>query len=598
MSSGPDSMPRMSSAVEIRKAPARLPWNVRARNETEEEDLGRRLGVSTVLAAILRNRGMKTPEDALAWIQPKFTSLEDPSHLLDATKAAARLQRAINGGERILVYGDYDVDGMVGTVILVNFLRLAGANVSWHIPDRTKDGYSFNDDTIAAFLASKEPPQVIITVDHGISADQGITKLHEGGVDVIVTDHHEPPDVLPRHAAALINPRRPGCPSRFKELCGAAVAFKLAWATAQALSNDKKVSPEFREFLIDATAFASIATVTDLVSLTSDNRVLCVHGFRALAASRNPGLCALLKIAGLAGHRIDSEHIAFRIGPRINAAGRLARVATVIDMLTTKDPEQAGRLAKELESYNAERKNIERGVLDEAQRMVAEEPLAAGDPVCVGARDWHAGVIGIVAARLSERHRVPAMVVALNGERGRGSARAPAGVHLRDVLAECSEHLTTFGGHAGAAGCTVSEDNFPAFRDAFRQAVRRRMLENPLRQVLDIDCELPLARIRTELVTELAMLAPYGRGNAPPVFCAHGIRVAGTPSTVGVKDAHLVFYAADGETAFRAVAFDQGSRLLDLVGPGVRLSIAFRLKLDKTRDPAIVELEVLDFKAC
>ena len=570
---------------------------MRARNEPEEEELGRRLGVSSVMAALLRNRGLRTPDEALAWLQPRLTALEDPASLLDVQKAADRLSRAVRDRERILIYGDYDVDGMVGTVILVNFLRLAGADVTWHIPDRTKEGYSFNEETINGFLASEKPPRVIVTVDHGISANAGIRQLKSGGVDVIVTDHHEPPDVLPADACALINPRRPGCPSRFKELCGAAVAFKLAWATAQALSNAQKVTPEFRDFLVDATAFAAIATVTDLVSLTSDNRVLCVHGFRALAASRNPGLRAVLKTAGLDGHKIEAHHIAFRLGPRINAAGRLGRTATVIDLLTTRDPAEAGRLADLLESQNAERKDIERGVLAEAYRMLADDPPADGDAICIGANAWHAGVIGIVAARLTERYGVPAMVVALNGERGRGSARAPAGIHLRDVLADCSEHLLTFGGHAGAAGCSVTDARFPAFREAFRRAVRARTDVNPLRQVLDIDCELPLGKIRPEFLAELEMLAPHGRGNPPPVFCAHGVRVAGTPSTVGVKDAHLVFYAAEGDVAFRAIGFDQGSRLLEVVGPGTRLSIAFRLKADKSRDRGALELEVLDFKA-
>jgi single-stranded-DNA-specific exonuclease len=591
-------MPAMPfAAAEAHKRSTRLPWNVRGRQEIEEADLARRLGISTVLAALLRNRGKKTPEDALAWIQPRFTSLEDPGSILDVDKATARLHRAIRDKERILIYGDYDVDGMVGTVILVNFLRLAGADVGWYIPDRTKEGYSFNAETIDRFLGDPAPPQVIVTVDHGISANDGIARLKRGGVDVIVTDHHEPPDVLPDAAVALINPRRPGCPSRFKDLCGAAVAFKLAWATAQALSNETKVSAEFREFLVEATGFASIATVTDLVSLSADNRALCVHGFRALAASKNPGLRALLKSAGLSGHKIEAEHVAFRIGPRLNAAGRLARTATVIDMLTTSDPAVAGRLAAELEDYNAERKDIERGVLVQAQRILADEPLSPGEPVCVGARDWHAGVIGIVAARLSEQYGVPAMVVALNGEKGRGSARSPAGVHLRDVLADCADHLETFGGHAGAAGCTVTETSFPAFKEAFKASVLKRTRENPLQQVLDIDFELPLGRIRSELVAELDLLAPHGRGNPPPVFCAHGVRVAGTPSTVGVKGAHLVFYAADGDAAFRAVAFGQGARISDVAGPGTRLSIAFRLKLDRSRDAKVVELEVLDFKA-
>lgn len=582
--------------AELRRRATRLPWNVRARQEMDEADLSRRLGISTVLAALLRNRGLKAPEDALAWIQPRLTSIEEPLKILDVGKAAARLLRAIRERERVLIYGDYDVDGMMGTVILVNFLKLAGADVGWHIPDRTKEGYSFNDDTIDQFLASQNPPRVIVTVDHGISAVSGIARLKAGGVDVIVTDHHEPPDILPDAAAALVNPRRPGCPSRFKDLCGAAVAFKLAWGTAQALSNETKVSPEFREFLIEATAFASIATVTDLVSLSSDNRALCVHGFRALAASKNPGLRALIKVAGLTGHKIEAEHIAFRLGPRLNAAGRLARTATVIDMLTTHDPEVAGRLATELEGYNSERKDIERGVLAHAQRILLDDATQTGEAICIGAKDWHAGVIGIVAARLSEQHGVPAMVVALNGDRGRGSARAPAGIHLRDVLGDCSDHLATFGGHAGAAGCTVTETSFPAFRDAFKASVRKRLLANPLNQVLDIDFELPLARIRPELVSELDMLAPHGRGNPLPIFCAHGIRVAGTPTTVGLKNAHLVFYAADGDAAFRAVAFGHGSRLLEVAGPATRLSIAFRLKLDKSRDARVVELDVLDFK--
>jgi single-stranded-DNA-specific exonuclease len=588
----------MSSAdVETRRAAAaRAPWNVRARQTAEEQELSKRLGISTTLAALLRNRGQRTPEEAIAWIQPRLTSLEEPSRILDVTKAAARLAQAVRDRERILVYGDYDVDGMTGTVILVNFLRLAGADVAWHIPDRTREGYSFNPATIEGFLSSATPPRVIVTVDHGISADAGIRQLKDGGVDVIVTDHHEPPDVLPADACALINPRRPDCPSRFKDLCGAAVAFKLAWATAQSLTNAEKVSPEFREFLIDATAFASIATVTDLVALHSDNRVLCVHGFRALAASRNPGLRALLRSAGLDGARIQADHVAFRIGPRLNAAGRLGRTATVIDLLTTKDPAEAGRLAALLESQNAERKDIERAVLADAERMLAEDPPAPGDAICVGKAGWHAGVIGIVAARLVDRYGVPAMVVALNGDQGRGSARAPAGLHLRDVLADCEPHLAAFGGHAGAAGCTVTEARFPAFQEAFRAAVRKRLEANPLLRVLDVDCELPLSTIRPHLLSELDMLAPHGRGNPPPVFCAHGVRVAGTPSTMGVRDAHLVFYAAEGEVAFRAVAFGQGARLLDLVAPNTRLSIAFRLRTDKTRDPSPVELDILDFR--
>ncbi len=432
-------------------------WSLRPRDPDQDQRLAAELNVSRLLAALLINRRLTVAEEARRYIQPRLRELEDPFCILDMKRGADRLGQAIRKKERVLIYGDYDVDGMVGTVILVNFLRLAGAEVDWYIPDRTKEGYSFNDEAISGFLNREHKPAVIVTVDHGTSAVEGIARLRAGGVDVVVTDHHEPPDVLPDGAYALINPRRPGCESKFKELCGAAVAFKLAWATAQSLSNDTKVSPEFREFLVDATGFVAMATITDVVRLGGDNRVLCFHGLRALPASKSPGVRALLRTSRLEGQRIHAVHVGFRIGPRLNAAGRLGTAEKVVELLTSADPVRAAQLADELERANTKRQEIEREILADADRQLQEAPPGENDAICLGSKSWHPGVIGVVASRLFDHFQLPVMLVALHGERGRGSARSPAGIHLRDLLADCTAHLASFGGHAGAAGCTVTE---------------------------------------------------------------------------------------------------------------------------------------------
>ncbi len=584
--------------VEVESRMVRRPileWRLRPRDQEVDARLASDLNVSHLMAILLANRGFTTSEAARTYIQPRLKDLEEPDALMDMQRGAERLTRAIRSKERVLVYGDYDVDGMVGTVVLVNFLRLAGADVDWYIPDRTKEGYSFNDSAIAGFLAATPRPSVIVTVDHGTSAHEGIARLAQGGVDVIVTDHHEPPETLPPDVCALINPRRPGCPSKFKDLCGAAVAFKLVWATAQKLSNDTKVSQEFRDYLVDATAFVAMATITDVVKLSGDNRVLCYHGLRALPASRTPGVKALLRTSRLDGQSIQAMHVGFRIGPRLNAAGRLGTAEKVVELLTTADPGRASRLADELEQANTRRQEIEKEILLDAERMLKKDPPGACDAICLGSTDWHPGVIGVVCSRLVDRYQLPVILVALNGDKGRGSARAPAGIHLRDLLAQCAEHLVSFGGHAGAAGCTVTESEFPRFQARLRASAQAMIAARPLARTLDIDCELPLGRIRPAFIEELELLAPHGSGNPTPLFCAHDLRIAGNPTSMGVGGVHLSFHATDGEAAYRVVAWNQGPRLPELIGPMVRISLAYRLKFDKYRGPGNIELEAQDF---
>ncbi|HYC77687.1 MAG TPA: single-stranded-DNA-specific exonuclease RecJ [Planctomycetota bacterium] len=572
-------------------------WRLAPRDPEADAALARELRTSPTLAALLRARGAADPVAARAFLEPRLSDLEPPEKLLDVERGAERLAKAVREGERIVVYGDYDVDGMTGAALLARFFKLAGGQCDWYIPDRLKEGYSFSDEALDKLFASSHPPRVLVTVDHGTSAVAAIRRLKAAGVDVVVTDHHEPPSLLPEDAAALINPRRPGCPSACKDLCGAAVAFKLAWATAQKLSQATRVSDAFRAFLLDATAFVALATVADVVKLRDDNRVLCFHGLRAIAASPHPGLKALLRTARLEGKRLDASHVGFRLGPRLNAAGRLGMAEKAVRLLTTDDPAEADRLADELEEANEHRREIEKILQRETEELLRRDPPAVEDAICLGSPKWHPGVIGIVASRLSERWQVPVMLVALNGAAGRGSARAPSGVHLRDLLAECAEHLTSFGGHAGAAGCTVSEERWPGFRDSFRAAARKALLEKPPERTLDLDLELPFSAISAPLVEELQRLAPHGAGNPAPTFCTHGLRIAGRPTTVGPDGGHLRMMLTDGESSLRAVGFHMGKRLPEITSKGGRVSAAYRLKFDDFRDARAVELELVDVRA-
>ena len=545
------------------------------------------------MAVLLRNRGLAAPDAARSYLQPRLKDLEDPAVLKGVPAAARRLVEGIRRGERIVVYGDYDVDGMTGTVVLLNFIKLAGGKAEAYIPDRLKEGYSFTPEGLDTLLNSGEVPDLVLTVDHGTSGHEGISRLKAAGVDVIVTDHHEPPPTLPEDAFAIINPRQEGCPSRFKSLCGAAVAFKLAWAASQTFCASKRVSPEFHEFLMNAMAFVALATVADVVPLKDENRILCFHGLRALSATSNPGLKALLRNARLSGQAVQAVHCGFRIGPRLNAAGRMGIAGTAIELLSTSELERARFLADTLEKANEERRALERDLLES---ILASPELAAfqGDRgLCLGGQGWHVGVIGIVASRLVDRFRVPVIIIGFQGARGRGSARSPSGLHLRDILATQEEHLLSFGGHAGAAGCSIEEKAFAAFKKGFEAETGRAMaLQRPTTH-LDVDMEIPFGSVRPVLLEELEMLAPHGEGNPRPLFLSKAVRIVGSPRVVGKDRSHLSFFGRQGSTTYRAIFFG-GAAFREQLQPDALIDLCYRLKFSTFQNPGAIEIEVKD----
>jgi single-stranded-DNA-specific exonuclease len=570
------------------------PWSIPPRDPEAELRLARALGTSPLLAALLRNRGFTDEDSARRHLQPRLTEIEEPGNLAGMEAGAARLSRAIRARERIIIYGDYDVDGMTGTVILLNFIRLAGGRAEAYIPDRRLEGYSFNPAAIAGFLATPEKPGLVVTVDHGTSAHEGIAALRAAGVDVVVTDHHHPPEQLPSGAAAIINPRRPDCPSREKSPCGAAVAFKLAWAAAQSLSGRSRVDAGFREFLVEAMALVALATVTDVVPLVGENRILCFHGLRALGATRNPGLRALLRRSRLDGQAVRAVHIGYRLGPRINAAGRMGIVPEAIELLTTPDEARAEALALRLEAANEERRRIEQEMLAAILELPEIRDFRGGRGICLGREGWHVGVIGIVASRLVDRFQVPVLIAGLDGDRGRGSARARPGIHLARLLDELSEHLEGHGGHAGAAGCTISASRFPALKRAFEEATAHALAAAPPAPPRPVDMEIPFAAVRPEFVQELEMLAPHGAGNPMALFCTRGVSVAGRPRLLGAGQNHLEFFARHGDRTFRAIAFGRADLREALARPGATVDLAYRLKFGSYSAPGTIEIEVED----
>ncbi len=569
-------------------------WKLACPEQAQVAELRRRHDLSELLCVLLANRGFEAGDTTLRHLGPDLANLHDPFLLPDMEAATERLKRAIDGGETILIHGDYDVDGVTGTALLVRLLRLVGAKVEWHIPNRFTDGYSFGDHSIAK--AEATGATLVISVDNGTSAKETIDALLERGIETIVTDHHEPPrGELPK-AVAIVNPKLPTSQYPFRELCGGAVAFKLAWGLAQKISGASKVTPKLREFLMDAMGLVAIATVCDVVPLVDENRVLARWGLKALGASRHPGVRALLEVCDLAqpGRRLGGEDVGFQIGPRINASGRLATAAAAVDVLLAETPEEGRRLSAELDAMNVERKRIERALTAEA--MVAMESFA--DPVAnpvlvVSGQGWHQGVIGIVASRLVDAFGRPAIVIGLDGDTGRGSARSIPGFDLLGAMHAASDHFERYGGHAMAAGCEVRADAVDAVREKVCAAAAEALANAP-RPPLDIDAEFSLADLDETAMGQLDRLEPFGALNEKPVLLSRGVRLAEPPRVIGADRSHLLLSVRHGERVHKALAFGMARRVHELA-MGEPIDLVYTPRWNWFRGQVNLELITLDF---
>jgi len=522
-------------------------WTLHARRDREAaRELARALGAPLAAAEALVNRGIATLETARRFLEPSLDDLLDPRELSGLDPALARLQSALERGERILVHGDYDVDGITSTFLLFAVLSALGARVDYRIPHRTRDGYGLSLEAIDE--ARRRGCTLVVTVDCGITAVEAVAHASALEIDTIVTDHHEPAATLP-NAVAIINPRLKECPYPFKSLAGVGVTFKLAQALLRGRGGLERAS----EFL-DVVA---LGTIADVVPLVGENRVLARLGLERLNPADRLGLKALVDVAGLSGKHITSGQVAFVLAPRINAAGRMGNPEQGVRLLLSRDIHEARSIAASLEEDNQRRREFdEHALVEAAARVESELHWPDCSAIVLWSEAWHPGVIGIVASRLVERFQRPALLVALDGDRGRGSGRSLPGLDLNRLLSDCGDLLEAFGGHAFAAGLTVRRERLPELRERFESLVRERLAPEDFVPRLTLDGELTFAECTLELVEWLERMSPHGLDNPEPLFCTRDVSVESASAVGGGK--HLKLSLADGTGRAEAIGFGLG----------------------------------------
>ena len=559
-------------------------WQHLTGDETRASALASAQGIDPVIAHLLMLRGITTPEEAERFLHPSLDHLHDPFQLVDLPLAVDRLLRAIDRGERIAVHGDYDVDGVTATVILRRLLELLGADVVHFIPDRIKDGYGLEPAGIER-LAGRQVA-VVVSVDCGIRSAAAAIRARELGLDLVVTDHHEPDSTLPP-ALAVINPRRADCPYPDKDLAGVGVALKLAQALCQR-TNHTRWLPGFIKM-------AALGTVADVVPLRGENRVIAKLGLDLL--SRGPhstGLRALLDSTGLLGQTLTSSHVAFRLAPRINAAGRMSTPDLATRLLLLADEAcaaEARDLADRLETENLRRQCEEAEILTAARRKVETDPdVGAHAMLVVWAEGWHRGVIGIVASKLVDAFHRPAIVIAVDGDLAYGSGRSIPGFDLLGALEHCGDLFTRFGGHRHAAGLTIETGRLKELRTRITGFANDRLGPDELTPRLRIDCCLPLSAITPTVVDGLRAMEPFGAGNPRPLFHTGPVELANGPRVM--KSRHLSMALRQGPRVFRAVAWRMAERAEFVTRHKSALDVAFNLTENHYRGKHTVELSV------
>ena len=568
-------------------------WVFAPTDPENAERLAIEAGVSPAVAQLLLNRGVEDAGAARTYLRPELSDLHDPSLLPGVDVGAARIAEAVRRGERLVIYGDFDVDGVSATTILMGCVALAGGRAEYYLPDREEEGYGLNVGAVRRLAA--EGANLIVTVDCGVTAVEEARLVRELGVDLIVTDHHEPGPELPE-ALAVINPRLPGGAYPFKDLAGAGVAFKLAWAVARDLSPSERVTPEFRAFLLDAVCLAALGSIADVVPLRGENRILARFGLRGLAESSRPGLRALRETAALRGPTLTAFDVSFKLAPRLNAAGRLGSARRAVELLTTQDERVAEELARELDEENQRRREIQNRMTDEALAMVEDDGGVEGSlGLVLAAEGWARGIVGIVAGQVSERLARPTVAIAMDGDVGHGSGRSGGYVNLYEALLKCEDLLVSFGGHRNAAGLRIARDRMDAFRERFQQALAEQVDETDLVPRVDIEMELPLAEVTDALTREIEQLAPFGSANPRPLFATCGARLIRPPRSVGTGGKHLSLWVTQEGVGFRAIAFGRGDMAADLERAGV-CSIAYVPHFNDYRGRRTLELEVKDIK--
>ena len=557
-------------------------WNIPVLSD-EKIDALMDAGYPYLVSSVLVSRGVETAEQAAVALERERTLSHSPFLMRDMDKAVARIQNALSGGEKIAVFGDYDVDGITATCLLTDYLRSRGGEVVMHIPGRFDEGYGLSREAIRTL--AEEGVDLIITVDCGITGVEETDFANSLGVDVVITDHHECKETLP-NAVAVVDPHRPDCGYPFKHLAGVGVALKLVLA----LGGNDREDALFARYC----TLAAVGTIADVMRMEDENRAIVSMGLEAIGHSDFIGLHALLREAGLAGKPISSIQIGFVLAPRINAAGRMGRASLAAELLLTDDEAEAERKAKELCDLNRERQSVEQDIYVKAVEQLELLPPDEKYALVLASDDWHQGVVGIVASRLSEKYSCPSFMIHLQGGMGKGSCRSYGGFNLFGALEACSDLLVGFGGHELAAGFTIEEANIPAFRKKMNKYVREHTGRAMPVSSIAVDAELTRpALVTLDEVERLGELEPYGAGNDRPVFCFRGALLE-TAQSVG-QNRHLKVRLQKGHTFFEGIFFSVTADDIGIAA-GSRVDAAFYLQINEFRGSRSVQLQLLDIR--
>jgi single-stranded-DNA-specific exonuclease len=604
-------------------------------------ELAGQLRIAPLIGQLLVGRGWTDPKQAEPFLKPKLVDLHDPILIPGMRRAAQRLAKAVADGQPIVIYGDYDVDGVTATAILWHTLKLAGAQVSTYVPHRMDEGYGLNVNAIAQFCAD-DPKPVIVSVDCGVTAVEPARLAAEAGVDLIITDHHvfdeaDLPDAYAIVHPCVLDPKRgPDDPSEvypFEGLCGAGVALKLAWQTARVHCGCERLPKAFRDLMMDLLSLAALGTVADVVPLVDENRVIAHYGLGQIKRTSFDGLNALIDTSNLRGKKVDAYHVGFVLGPRLNACGRMGHAKDAVELLTTADKNRATDISEFLNGENNRRRATEKAITNDAKQMVIDSGYDQPDSrvIVVGSNDWHRGVVGIVASRLVDTFSRPAIVLdfgpsqsneiggnetggnegagngASNGNDAdisvddetaslaQGSARSIEGFSIHDALSQCAGLLTSFGGHAMAAGLKLPVESVDEFRRQLVEYTNTVLSVEDLAPVIHVDGQCDLGQIDIAFCKQLDLLAPFGQGNRTPILCVRDVLIDQPPQVMGKGGAHLRLVLRDGSVTRKAVAFGMG-KLAERLPRGARIDVAFEPKLSEWRGVFSAEAHIKDVK--
>lgn len=564
----------------------RLKWEFKPDPDWEiTRKIASALSLPEGIAKILVNRGVTIPEQAEKFLYPDLSGLCDPLLLKDMDKGVDRVTQALKENQKVMISGDYDVDGITATSLLFLVLNRLGADVSYYLPNRLIEGYGLSEEGILE--AEKRGVKLLISVDCGVTAVKEVEFANQRGIDCIITDHHEFSDDLPQ-AVAIINPKQKEAAYPGGELSGVGVAFKLAQALYDRLDQNQSELEEHLDLV-------ALGTAADIVPMISENRILTKFGVNQIARTTKPGLKSLIFISGLMGKDIGTGQVVFILAPRINAVGRLGHAVKAIKLLTTKDEQLGARLARELNAENTKRKRIDETTLEESLELIEQEvDLSKDNAIVLASAGWHQGVIGIVASRLVERYHRPTVLIAIDAKEGKGSARSIPGFDVYDALKECSEYLLKFGGHKYAAGLSIDPENIHRFRERFKLTSNNRLKQEELVHRLIIDSELELDRIDDELVDTLNLFAPFGPQNLRPVFLTRNLEILGDPYVVGNN--HLRIKVKKNNRILDAIGFGLGDWVKPLSMRRIKIDLAYVVERNTWNGNSKLQLRIKDLR--